>query len=71
MRSRFAKVTWSVEDIANLRPHWTKRRCAEVLGEMENSIEHDMVSRGWETVHFLLDVDYDEDGNNIDLLNRR
>lgn len=71
MRSKFAKVTWSVEDILGVRPHWTKKRCAEVLSEIEDGLESDMISRGWDTIYFLIGSDYDEDGNNIDPLNRR
>jgi len=67
VRSKFAKVTWSVEDILSLRPHWTKRKCREVLLEIEASIENDMVIRGWNTIEYELGNRYDINGNFIAL----
>jgi len=68
MRSKFAKVVWTPEDIQTLRPGWSKKKCAKVLAEIEGNIKGDMESRGWETIHFLVDGYYDADGNNISLL---
>jgi len=63
MRSKFAKVTWSVGDILSLRPHWTRKKCREILWEIEADIEDDMVSRGWETIEFMLGNRYDINGD--------
>jgi len=68
MRSKFAKVVWAPGDIQILRPNWTKRKCAEVLTEMEARIEDDMISRGWDSIEYMLDSEYDIDGNNINIL---
>ena len=65
MRTKFAKVVWMPEDVQALRPHWSKKKCSEVLLEIEEAIEGDMISRGWESLDFLLNADYDFDGNSL------
>ena len=66
MRNKFAKVVWTPEDIQTLRPQWSKKKCAEVLYNIEGNIEDNMVSRGWDTIEAELDHRYDAYGNNID-----
>ena len=68
MRSKFAKVVWAPEDIQILRPHWTKKKCREVLAGIEHGLEDDMISRGWDTIGYDLDHRYDMDGNYIDIM---
>ena len=42
-----AKVTWSWEDINELKPNWSKEECKNFLQEHENGIQEAMLEAGW------------------------
>ncbi len=62
MKTKFAKVTWGVEDILVLRPNWSKKACAEALEDIEYNIEEAMVDAGSNEIRYALNAFYDENG---------
>lgn len=53
-RDRHATVSWCAEDIQDLRPGWSVKRCNEFLMDNENDIQCAMIERGWEVLRDLI-----------------
>ncbi len=42
-----AKVSWTWEDINELKPNWSEEKCKNFLQEHENGIQEAMLEAGW------------------------
>ena len=60
MRTKFARVVWSIDDVLGLRPNWTRIQAAEFLEEIERVLEERMVERGWAVIEDLLPAEIRE-----------
>lgn len=49
-----AKVSWQVEDIQPLRPHWSPERCEQFLRKIEDDVQEAMTEAGWEVIYEML-----------------
>ena len=54
MDKTYAHVTWSVEDIATLRPEWSDEKAMSFLVDNEQYIQEAMVQAGWDAIESLL-----------------
>lgn len=50
----YAVVSWSIEDVQEKRPKWSKQRCADWLAENAKHIQEAMISAGWDAIEALL-----------------
>jgi len=55
--AKYAKLSWTAEDIRTLRPEWSLRRCEEFLLRNEKYIQERLVELGWEVIneHIIMD----------------
>jgi hypothetical protein len=53
-RSQHAEVAWCTEDIQELRPDWSAKRCFAFLMDNEDEIQCRMIEEGWEAIKDLL-----------------
>jgi hypothetical protein len=44
------EVSWCVQDILDRFPDWTPEHCREFLETYEDTIQTDMIDRGWRTI---------------------
>jgi hypothetical protein len=54
VQETFAQVTWSTEDILELKPDWTEKQARAFLVHNEKYIIDGMVRCGWEVLEHLL-----------------
>jgi hypothetical protein len=50
----YAKVAWRAEDVKQLRPRWSPRKCEEWLSNNANRIQSRTIELGWEVMRDLL-----------------
>ncbi len=50
----FATVTWTLNDIEDLRPNWSEQRCATFLKANEQRVVDLLIPRGWEILEELI-----------------
>jgi hypothetical protein len=53
----FATVTWTAEDVQELRPAWNTEKCEEFLEDNARRIQDRLVQLGWEVIENLLTED--------------
>ena len=51
----YASVAWTIEDIKEKRPKWSKKKCNEFLMDNEKYISEGMIERGDAIIEDLLD----------------
>lgn len=49
-----AVVSWCAEDIQELRPDWSAKKCNAFLMDNEDEIQCRMIEEGWEAIKDLL-----------------
>jgi hypothetical protein len=47
-------VSWCAEDIQELRPDWSAKKCNAFLMDNEDEIQCRMIEEGWEAIKDLL-----------------
>lgn len=60
-KQQYCTVTWTVEDIQSLRPHWTSSECEDFLADNEEDMQAMMIQRGWEIIQSFLDDEDEEE----------
>ncbi len=50
----YARVIWQPEDVATLRPTWSREQCEEWLDENEKYIQSRLIELGWDVIETLL-----------------
>lgn len=55
MKKRWATVEWSIDDITNLRPEWTREKAEEFLDINEKIIQDKIEEMGRDFIETLLD----------------
>ena len=51
----YAHVRWHPDDVKELRPKWSLKKCEKWLSEHEGYICDRTVERGWDVIEYLLD----------------
>jgi hypothetical protein len=54
---QFAKVSWTVNDILDLRPEWTREQAHQWLVCNNRHLQDRMIESGWEIIKSLLEYD--------------
>jgi hypothetical protein len=55
----YAKVSWRIGDIQELKPDWSERQCYEFLINNQRHIQDAMITRGWDALDTLLSMEED------------
>ena len=55
MKTKWADVVWQVDDILELRPNWSKKRCVDFLMKFEGKIRDSMIETGWSAIETYLE----------------
>jgi hypothetical protein len=53
-KTHFAQLSWSPEDVFEIRPDWSQNKCLEELLKIEDEIIDRMVETGWSVLEDLL-----------------
>lgn len=51
----YAMVRWHPDDVKELRPKWSMKKCEKWLAENERHITDRLVELGWEVMESLID----------------
>ena len=60
MPKKYAEMSWSVEDIASLKPEWSEKRAEEFLYNNQNRLRDRLIELGWEVMDDLIWFEEDE-----------
>jgi hypothetical protein len=50
----FAMVSWSVDDILELRPTWTSDEALRFLAQHESHLRERLIEHGWSVIETLM-----------------
>jgi len=53
-RMTFAMVSWSVDDILELRPTWTRDDALRFLAQHESHLRERLIEHGWSVIETLM-----------------
>ena len=56
-KTKYAKMSWAVEDVLELRPNWTEEQAMEFLSNNQNRIRDRLIELGWEVIEDLIEFD--------------
>lgn len=50
MRKTFGVTMWEINDIKNIKPNWSDKKCENFLIEIEDDLIAAMINEGWHLI---------------------
>lgn len=57
--TKFAILSWDVEDLQTLKPEWTDEECVRWFNRNEKYLSERLIETGWNVLETLLTLDPD------------